>query len=81
MITFLSALFPESFTIGMAIWFVSLNIIEKFILKSNIFTESRSQDCFSVCDLGSCYLFAETNNFVLDAFLLSFLVSELLKPS
>jgi vesicle coat complex subunit len=50
-------------------------IIIIIISKTYIFTETRNQDCFRVCDLSSCNLLAETNNFVLYAVLLSCLVS------
>jgi hypothetical protein len=39
----------------------SLNIIENVIIsKPKIFTETRTQDSFRVCDLSSCNLLAET---------------------
>jgi hypothetical protein len=67
---------------GLVIPYVSLNITEKIIIpKPNIFTVIRTQDNFWVCDLSSCNLPAETNNFVLCTVLLSSLVSELLKLS
>jgi hypothetical protein len=46
--------------------------------QTKIFAETRTQDCFRVYDLSSCYLLAETDNSALLA-LLSWLVSELLK--
>jgi hypothetical protein len=51
------------------------------ISKPNIFTETRTQGSFWVCDLSFCNLLAETNNLVLFAVLLLPLVSELQKPS
>jgi hypothetical protein len=53
----------------------------KIIPKSNIFTETRTQDSFRVRGLGFCNLLGETNNFVLCAVLLSCLVYKLQKPS
>jgi hypothetical protein len=61
----------------------SIRIVEyhrKKIPKPNVFTETRTQGSFRVCDLSSCNLRAETNNFDLGAVLLSGLVSELQKP-
>jgi hypothetical protein len=61
-----------------------IHIVEyhrKIILKLNIFTGTRTEDSFRVVYLSSCNLFAEINNFVLCAILLSCLVSELQKPS
>jgi hypothetical protein len=60
---------------------VSLNIIEKFIPKPKIFTETRTQDSFRVCDLSSCNLLSETNKFCLGNVLLLWLVLELHKTS
>jgi hypothetical protein len=42
---------------------VSLNIIEKIIPKSKIFTETRTQESFRVFDRSSCDLLSETNKF------------------
>jgi hypothetical protein len=39
--------------------YVLLNITEKIIPKPNIFTETRTQDSFLVCDVSSCNLLAE----------------------
>jgi hypothetical protein len=50
-----------------------INIINP---KPNIFTETRTQGSFRVCDLSSCNLLAETNNSVLCAILLLCLVSD-----
>jgi hypothetical protein len=47
--------------------------------KPNIFTKTRTQGSFRVCDLTSCNLLADRNNSVLCAVLLSCLVSELRK--
>jgi hypothetical protein len=47
------------------------------IIPKPIFTETRTQDSFRVCDLSFCNLLAETNNFVLGASLPSCLISEL----
>jgi hypothetical protein len=52
---------------------------KKIVPKPNTFTETRTQDSYRVCDLSSCNLLAETNNFVLCAVLVSCLVSELQK--
>jgi hypothetical protein len=60
---------------------VSLNIIEEIIPKPKIFTDTRTEDSFRVCDLGSCNLLSETNKFCLDAVLLLCLVLELHKTS
>jgi hypothetical protein len=84
---FLSIFISWRLTIGLIIRYVSLNIIEIIIIiitiisKSNIFTETRNQYSFQICDLSSCNLLAETNNFVLCPVLLSCLVSELQKLS
>jgi hypothetical protein len=67
---FISDFIARKFIIGMIIRYASLNTIEKIIPKP-IFTETRTQDSFRVCDLSSCNLLAETNNFVLCAVLLS----------
>jgi hypothetical protein len=40
---------------------VSLNIIERIIPKPKLFTETRTQDSFRVCDLSSCNILSETN--------------------
>jgi hypothetical protein len=68
---------------GLIVRYVSLNITENIIIirKPNIFTKTRTQDSFRVCDLSSCNLLAETNNSVLCAVLLSCLASEIQKPS
>jgi hypothetical protein len=63
----------------------SIRIIEYhrkkiFIPKTNIFTETRTQDSFRVCDLSSCYLLAETNNFVFWTILLLHVVSRIEEP-
>jgi hypothetical protein len=55
------------------IMYVSLNIIGKIIPKPNIFTGTRNQDGFWVCNLCSCNL-AERNIFCLGAILTSCLV-------
>jgi hypothetical protein len=47
--------------------------------KLSIFTGTRKQDRFWVCDLCSCNLIADTNSFCLGAILLSCLVSKLQK--
>jgi hypothetical protein len=71
---------------GQIVRYISLNdkkiiiIIIIIIPKPNIFTGTRTQDSFRVCDLSSCNLLAETNNFVLYTILLC-LVSKLLKTS
>jgi hypothetical protein len=57
-----------------------LIITEKVIPKPRIFTETRIEYSFRVCDLSSCNLLSETNNSVLCT-VLSCLVFELLKPS
>jgi hypothetical protein len=49
---------------------ISLNIIERIIPKHKIFTETRTQDSFRVCDLSSCNLLSETNKFCLGAVIL-----------
>jgi hypothetical protein len=55
---------------------------EKIVMrKLNIFTGTRTRDSFRVCNLCSCNLPAETNNFVLGSLLLSCLITELQKPS
>jgi hypothetical protein len=59
---------------------ISLNIIERITPKSKIFTETRAEDSFRVCDLSSCNLLSETNNFILYA-VLSCLGFKLLEPS
>jgi hypothetical protein len=65
----------------MIIRYVSLNITAIITIpKHNIFTKTRTEDNFRVCDLSSCNLLAETNNFVLCA-VISCLVFELQKPS
>jgi hypothetical protein len=51
------------------------------IPKRNLSNDTRTQDCFRVCDPSSCNLLAETNNFVLCAALISCLISQLQKPS
>jgi hypothetical protein len=48
---------------------VSLNVVEKIIHKPQIFTETRIQDSFRVCDLSSYNLLSETNKFCLGAVL------------
>jgi hypothetical protein len=63
-----------------------VNIIQEIITiiiipKTNIITATRTQGRFRVCDLSSCNLLFETNNFGLGAVLLSCLVSELQEPS
>jgi hypothetical protein len=61
----------------------SIRIVEyhrKNIPKPNILTGSRTQDSFWVCNICSCIIFSETNNFVLGSILLSCLVTELQKP-
>jgi hypothetical protein len=77
----LSNFIAQKLIIGLIIRYVSLNIIEKIIPKPNIFIETRTQDSFRICDPSSCNIVDETNNFVLCAVLLSFLVSELQKPT
>jgi cystathionine beta-lyase/cystathionine gamma-synthase len=46
-----------------------------------VFTETRTQDTFRVCDISSCHIFVETINYVLCAVLRSYLVFKLQKPS
>jgi hypothetical protein len=54
---------------------------KKIIPKPKIFTESRTQDSFRVCDFSSCNLLSDKNKFCLDAVLLLCLVLELHKTS
>jgi hypothetical protein len=67
-------------SIDFIIRYVSVNIIGKIITKPNIFTGTRSQDSFWICDLSSYILLADTNITGLDAILLSCTVSELQEP-
>jgi hypothetical protein len=83
---FLSNFTVRKLTIGPIIRYVSLKITEKnivviIIVKPNIFTKTRTQDCFRVCDLNFCNLLTKTNNFVLCAVLLLYLVFELQKST
>jgi hypothetical protein len=79
---FVSIFLAWKVSICLIIRYVSLNIIKNAaIRKTNIFTETRAQNSFRVCNLSSCDLFAEINNFVIYAVLLSCLVSELQKTS
>jgi hypothetical protein len=80
MLTFLINLTVRKIIIGPIVGYVSLNIIDKIILTPNIFTETRTQDSFWICNLSSCNSLFETNNFGLGAVLLSCLVSELQEP-
>jgi hypothetical protein len=59
---------------------LSLDIVRNYYPQPSIFTETRTQESFRVCDLCFCNLLAETNNFVLCAVLLSCFVSELQEP-
>jgi hypothetical protein len=66
--------------------FSSLSILinechEEIIPKPNIFTGTRTQDSFRVCDLSSCILLTDMNKFYLGAILLSCLVSKPHKTS
>jgi hypothetical protein len=64
-----------TFSVGCILLFrVALRGSSTINIKSSLRLESSS---FRGCDLGSCNLVAETNNFGLCAFLLSCLVSEL----
>jgi hypothetical protein len=60
---------------------LSLNIAENIIIipKHNIFTETRTQDSFRVCDLSLCCFLVEKKYFY--AVLLSCLISEIQKTS
>jgi hypothetical protein len=70
MLTFLINLCCPKASIGLIIRYVSLNIIEKIIPKPKIFTETRTQVSFQVCDLSSCNFLSETNKFCLGTVLL-----------
>jgi hypothetical protein len=59
-------------------WISSKKIII-IIPQPNIFTDTRTQDSFRVCDLSSCNLFIETNNFGLGNVLLLCVVSKIQK--
>jgi hypothetical protein len=56
----LSESFPRAWLFGTKSWTSQ----EEIIPKPNIFTGTRIQDTCRVCDLYSCYLLAETNNFL-----------------
>jgi hypothetical protein len=60
---------------------VSLSIIDKIIPKPKIFTQTRTQDSFRVCDLSPCNLLSERNKFCFGAVPLLCLVLELHKTS
>jgi hypothetical protein len=77
----LSIFIVRKLSIGLIIWYVSLNITGRIIPKPSIFTGTGTQDRFWVSDLCSCNLLAETNNFCLGAIILSCLVSKLQQHS
>jgi hypothetical protein len=74
-------IFSNLYCPGMIIQYILFNIIGKLIPSPTIFTETRTQGSFRVCDLSSCNVLAEMNKFCLGTILLSYLVSKLQKPS
>jgi hypothetical protein len=60
--------------------YVQLNIIEIIITEPKIFTKTRIQGNFRVCDLSPCNYLAETNIFCLGTILLPCIFFELHKP-
>jgi hypothetical protein len=70
---------PYTWSFNMYHWISQKKII--IIPKPSIFTKTRNQDGFQVCDLGPWNLLTKTNNFVLCAILLLCSVSQLQKTS
>jgi hypothetical protein len=69
-------------SMGLIIRYPSLKIVGRIIIhKPNIFTGTRTQGSFRVCNLCYCNLPSEANNFVLGSVLLSCLVTKLQKSS
>jgi hypothetical protein len=82
MLIFFASPYNLKIYIGLIIRYISLKKKkEKIIPKLHIFTWTRTQDSFRVCDFSPCNLITETNKFCLGAVRLSCLVSELQKAS